>query len=69
MGLKFKNWSAEVRNMFYYIAINECFDKMHVCPIKGVSGTLKDDFQLEWPDKVVEKVKRCTYKQFKTHLA
>ena len=49
--LKFKNWSAEVRKM------NEFFDKMHVCPIKGVSGTLKDDFELEWPDKVVEKVK------------
>ena len=40
--------------------MKDCFDDMHVCPIKDVSDTLKDDVEQEWPDKVVEKDKLQT---------
>ena len=61
-----KNWSAEIKQIFYDIDMNELFDEMHFCPLKDASDALKEDFEFDWSCKVKSQVKLRTYNTFKT---
>ena len=63
-----KNWSSEVKKLYYDVNMNEYFDGMQVCNLNDLSEALKGNFEQAWPNKVQEKVKLRTYRQLKPPL-
>ena len=52
-----RNWSSEIRTIFYNADMGEYFDEMHLCSIDDISEILKSDFEQQWSEKIKDKVK------------
>ena len=53
---------------FYDVEMSERFDNMGVCNMKNLTEALKSIFEQEWKEKMLDKVKLHSYKQFRLFL-
>ena len=60
-----RNWSSEIRTIFYNADMGEYFDEMHQCSIDDITEILKSDFEQQWSEKIKDKVKLRTYNDIK----
>ena len=55
----------EIKRVFYEVNMNECFDNMTVGNIKNLSESLRNNFEHEWCNKVQDKVKLRSCREYK----
>ena len=61
-------WSSEVFRILSSVDMEHTFYNREICDIKAVSDKLKNNFKIEWQDKIIEKTKLRVYKTFKSEL-
>jgi hypothetical protein len=58
-------WSMEVNRVLNMVEMDDCFTSKKICNIQTLSEKLKENYRVDWAQKITEKPKLRLYKTFK----